>query len=169
MRADLGGRRRRAGALPDAVLLIRRAERAGDPWSGHMALPGGRREAERPRPGRDRDSRDRRGGRPAARARGPARAASTTWCPGPRSCLPIAVRPFVFSAARAARPSRSIPRWPAVRWVPLDHLLHPETYHSARLDIRGEPREFPAYRVDEAIVWGMTERILTGLLDQLRQ
>src|SRR6478752_6570976 len=31
---------------PDAVLLIRRAERAGDPWSGHMALPGGRREPE---------------------------------------------------------------------------------------------------------------------------
>ena len=29
---------------PDAVLLIRRAERSGDPWSGHMALPGGRRE-----------------------------------------------------------------------------------------------------------------------------
>src|SRR5690349_14872094 len=28
---------------PDAILLIRRAERVGDPWSGHMALPGGRR------------------------------------------------------------------------------------------------------------------------------
>jgi 8-oxo-dGTP pyrophosphatase MutT (NUDIX family) len=27
---------------PDAILLIRRAERKGDPWSGHMALPGGR-------------------------------------------------------------------------------------------------------------------------------
>ncbi|MBD0320648.1 MAG: NUDIX domain-containing protein, partial [Gemmatimonadetes bacterium] len=24
------------------LLLIRRAEREGDPWSGHMALPGGR-------------------------------------------------------------------------------------------------------------------------------
>ena len=27
---------------PDAVLLIRRAERSGDPWSGHIGLPGGR-------------------------------------------------------------------------------------------------------------------------------
>ena len=27
---------------PDAILLIRRAERAGDPWSGQMGLPGGR-------------------------------------------------------------------------------------------------------------------------------
>src|SRR5262249_34398676 len=33
-----------AGALggDPEVLLIRRAERKGDPWSGHMALPGGR-------------------------------------------------------------------------------------------------------------------------------
>ncbi|HEU5170288.1 MAG TPA: NUDIX domain-containing protein, partial [Gemmatimonadales bacterium] len=29
-------------AEPDALLLIRRAERAGDPWSGQMGLPGGR-------------------------------------------------------------------------------------------------------------------------------
>ena len=29
---------------PDAVLLIRRAERVGDPWSGHIGLPGGRRD-----------------------------------------------------------------------------------------------------------------------------
>ena len=36
---------------PDSVLLIRRAERTGDPWSGHMALPGGRREAGREAPG----------------------------------------------------------------------------------------------------------------------
>ena len=28
-----------------AVLLIRRADRSGDPWSGQWALPGGRREA----------------------------------------------------------------------------------------------------------------------------
>src|SRR5262245_1701845 len=28
------------------VLLIRRAARDGDPWSGHMAFPGGQREPE---------------------------------------------------------------------------------------------------------------------------
>src|SRR5450432_2248558 len=30
---------------PDRLLLSRRAERAGDPWSGHLALPGGRYDA----------------------------------------------------------------------------------------------------------------------------
>ncbi|MCA9764471.1 MAG: NUDIX domain-containing protein, partial [Gemmatimonadetes bacterium] len=29
---------------PDRLLLIRRADRLGDPWSGHLALPGGRQE-----------------------------------------------------------------------------------------------------------------------------
>jgi 8-oxo-dGTP pyrophosphatase MutT (NUDIX family) len=32
----------------EAILLMRRAERAGDPWSGHWSLPGGRRNPEDP-------------------------------------------------------------------------------------------------------------------------
>jgi hypothetical protein len=35
-------------------------------------------------------------------------------------------------------------------------------------DIRGEPREFPAYRLEDATVWGMTERIVSSLLLHLR-
>ena len=31
---------------PDAILIIRRAERLGDPWSGQMGLPGGRASVE---------------------------------------------------------------------------------------------------------------------------
>src|SRR6185503_4424279 len=37
----------RVGPPPDGaleMLLVKRAEYAGDPWSGHIALPGGRRE-----------------------------------------------------------------------------------------------------------------------------
>src|SRR5215469_5622424 len=30
----------------ESVLLIRRSERAGDPWSGHWSFPGGRRDPE---------------------------------------------------------------------------------------------------------------------------
>jgi len=151
---------------PDAVLLIRRADRAGDPWSGHMALPGGRREPHDEdlvatvvretfeEVGLRLDRADLLGGLDDVVPRTPV-------------LPPIAVRPFVF--ALTERPALTPnPEVAAVRWVLLDHLLHPETYHSARLEIRGEPREFPAYRVDESIVWGMTERILTGLLVQLR-
>ena len=151
---------------PDAVLLIRRAERVGDPWSGHRALPGGRRDPEDEdlvatalretfeEVGLRLDRADLLGGLDDVVPRTPV-------------LPPIAVRPFVFGLAE--RPPLTLnPEVAGVRWVHLDHLLHPETYHSARLEIRGEPRDFPAYRVDESIVWGMTERILTGLLAQLR-
>jgi 8-oxo-dGTP pyrophosphatase MutT (NUDIX family) len=36
----------REGTLGSEVLLIERAIREGDPWSGHMAFPGGRREPD---------------------------------------------------------------------------------------------------------------------------
>jgi 8-oxo-dGTP pyrophosphatase MutT (NUDIX family) len=151
---------------PDAVLLIRRAERVGDPWSGHMALPGGRRDPQDhdliatavretfEEVGLRLDRADLLGGLDDVVPRNPV-------------LPPIAVRPLVFGLAERP-PLTPNPEVAAVRWVHVDHLLHPETYHSARLEIRGEPREFPAYRVDDSIVWGMTERILTGLLAQLR-
>jgi 8-oxo-dGTP pyrophosphatase MutT (NUDIX family) len=152
---------------PDAVLLIRRAERAGDPWSGHMALPGGRRESEDAdlvetairetfeEVGLELTRSDLLGGLDDVVPRTPV-------------LPPIAVRPFVFLLPRRP-PLTPNPEVASARWVQLDHLLHPETYHSARLEIRGEPRDFPAYRVEESIVWGMTERIVTALLGQLRQ
>lgn len=31
-----------------SILVIKRRERDGDPWSGHMAFPGGRRESDEP-------------------------------------------------------------------------------------------------------------------------
>jgi 8-oxo-dGTP pyrophosphatase MutT (NUDIX family) len=34
----------RARAPEESILLIRRTERVGDPWSGHWSLPGGRRD-----------------------------------------------------------------------------------------------------------------------------
>lgn len=151
---------------PDSILLIRRSERAGDPWSGHMALPGGR--------------------------QGPAEPDLVTTAiretaeevglvlrsehligslddvvPRTPSLPPIAVRPYVFALDRLAELTLN-PEVAAARWVPLDLLLHPDTYHSVRLEIRGERREFPAYRLDDSVVWGMTERILSGLLEHLR-
>jgi len=80
---------------------------------------------------------------------------------------PIAVRPYVF--ALPARPVlRLNPEVAAARWVHLDHLLHPATHHSVRIQIRGESRDVEAYRLDDAIVWGMTERVVTSLLAQIR-
>ncbi len=151
---------------PDSVLLIRRAERAGDPWSGHTALPGGRRD-----PGESdlvttavRETTEEVG----LELR-PEDLLGSLDDVVPRTPLlpPIAVRPYVFALER--RPQLTLnPEVAAARWVPLDLLLNPDTYHSVRLEISGESRDFPAFRLDDSVVWGMTERILSGLLEHLR-
>ena len=38
----------RARGPEESILLIRRTERVGDPWSGHWSLPGGRRDPQDP-------------------------------------------------------------------------------------------------------------------------
>ncbi|MGH7527182.1 MAG: NUDIX hydrolase [Gemmatimonadales bacterium] len=150
---------------PDAVLLIRRAERVGDPWSGHMALPGGRRE-----PG-DADllhTAIRETAEEVGLELGPDHLIGSLDDVVPRTPVlpPIAVRPYVFALSDRPRLAPN-PEVAAVRWVGLDHLLDPETYRSIRFEFRGESRDMPAYRLDDGIVWGMTERILTGLLGTL--
>ena len=150
---------------PDALLLIRRAERVGDPWSGHMALPGGR---------QDPSELDlfttaiREASEEVGLDLGRQHLLGTLDDVVPRTPVlpPIAVRPYVFALDH--RPLLALnPEVAAARWVPVDLLLHPDTYNSVRLDIRGESREFPAYRLDDSIVWGMTERIVSGLLTHL--
>jgi 8-oxo-dGTP pyrophosphatase MutT (NUDIX family) len=146
---------------PDAVLLIRRAERTGDPWSGHMALPGGRRE-----PG-DSDlltTAIRETSEEVGFVLLPQDLAGTLDDVVPRSPVlpPIAVRPFVFTPA--SRPQLVLnPEVADARWVQLDRLLDPESRRRAQVEIHGGRLEVEAYHLEDAIVWGMTERILNSL------
>jgi 8-oxo-dGTP pyrophosphatase MutT (NUDIX family) len=151
---------------PDSVLLIRRADRAGDPWSGHMALPGGRREDQ------DADlvatavrETDEEVG--LALTRADLLGSLDDVVPRTPVLPPTAVRPYVFSLPErpVLRPNAEVA---AYRWAELDHLLLPATYQTVHFDIRGERRAFPAYQLEEAVVWGMTERILTSLFEQLQ-
>jgi 8-oxo-dGTP pyrophosphatase MutT (NUDIX family) len=146
---------------PDAVLVVRRAERAGDPWSGQMALPGGRR-AE----GEDllftalRETEEEVGV-----VVPPESLLGVLDDVAPLSPVlpPIAVRPFVFRLERRAalRPNHEVAE---AQWVPLETLLHPETYASVELEVLGGLRRVSAFRLAEGTVWGMTERILSDLL-----
>jgi 8-oxo-dGTP pyrophosphatase MutT (NUDIX family) len=152
---------------PDSILLIRRAERTGDPWSGHMAFPGGRRE-----PG-DPDL-------VSTAIREMAEEVGIT-LPGehlmgrladvvPRTPVlpPIAVRPFVFVLPDRPVPTLN-PEVASVHWVEVDDITRPEAHHLVRLELAGQSREVLAYRLTDGIVWGMTERILTDLLGTVSQ
>ncbi|MBM3990784.1 MAG: CoA pyrophosphatase [Planctomycetes bacterium] len=139
------------------VLLIRRAERAGDPWSGQMGLPGGHRDEL------DRDllhtvirETEEELGFDLRRAR--ALGALDELQPVIR---PMTVRPYVF--ALDARPVLALgPEVASARWARLDELGQAssitEVFH------RGELRTMPCYRLGEDIVWGMTYRVLQPLV-----
>lgn len=144
------------------ILFIERAEKEGDPWSGHMAFPGGRvdsadespegaamREtleevglslAEAERLGRLDDLEGRHAGRP----------------PG------MLISAFVY---HLPAPGALVPQTSEVReafWVPVRHLVEPE--RRVRRAFRGTGAfEFPGIVVGEPerhVVWGLTYRFL---------
>ena len=149
---------------PDAILLIRRAERTGDPWSGHIALPGGRREPGDP----DlvataiRETGEELGVR---LDRGDLAGSLEDVVPRTPALPPIAVRPsvFILPAQPSVTPNDEVA---SAHWVRVDYLLRPDTYHPVRLEVAGQSRQVQAYQLEDGIVWGMTERILTSLLSR---
>jgi 8-oxo-dGTP pyrophosphatase MutT (NUDIX family) len=145
------------------ILLIRRAERADDPWSGQIALPGGRYD------GGDRDL-EATAVRETGEETGVDLADSERLgvlddlYPRASTLPPVVVRPFVFALARRAAlvPSDEVQR---AFWLPLGRLSDPGVRREVTLPLRGGARTFPAYLVDEDLIWGMTERILTPFVD----
>ena len=145
------------------ILLIRRAERADDPWSGQIALPGGRydcgdRDLEatairetREETGVDLSGAERLGVLDDLYPRTPA-------------LPPVVVRPFVFALARRSPlvPSDEVQR---AFWLPLGRLSEPGVRREVTLTLRGTVRVLPAYVVDGEMIWGMTERIVTPFVD----
>lgn len=146
-------------------LLIRRAHLEHDPWSGHMALPGGRREQG------DatllhtavRETSEETGidlgasGSPLGRL--------DDVRPESRRLPPIAISPFVFGVRPGTAARVASPEVDAVLWVPLARLEDPDTLDTLTLDLTEGVREFPGFRVEEGLVWGLTYRILTRFLE----
>jgi 8-oxo-dGTP pyrophosphatase MutT (NUDIX family) len=154
------------GSDPDAILVIRRAERSGDPWSGHMGLPGGRRDP------RDehllataiRETSEEVGIQLSSR-----QLLGTLDDVAPRSQTqaPVFARPFVFGVTGHPTPQPN-EEVSAARWVPLSVLTDPANLRDLELVIGGVARNFPAYHLSDGTVWGMTERMLTSLFEVIR-
>lgn len=149
-------------AKPDRVLLIRRAERAGDPWSGHLALPGGRYHAN------DADLlataiRETAEETGIHLERDWRRAQLDDLVPRTPTLPPIMVRPFVFYVPEAVAPGLSNEVVYST-WLPLAQLVADGVYGACSVDVRGEPRVVDGYQLPEGLLWGLTERILSPIL-----
>jgi 8-oxo-dGTP pyrophosphatase MutT (NUDIX family) len=147
------------------VLLIKRAKREGDPWSGHMALPGGRRDAkdESLIETATRETREETGVDLASIGVHLGRLDLVR----PLSTrLPrITVTPHVFGVPAETPAEVASREVDAVHWVSLDVLRAPETRDEVEIPLPGGTRErFPCLRVVDDVVWGLTYRILDDFL-----
>lgn len=147
---------------PDQLLVIRRSERDGDPWSGHLALPGGVRESADP---------DLMHTAIRETAEETAVAIERDWwrCTlgdlAPRTPIlpPIVVRPFVFALPRRIEAGVSSEVAHA-EWVPLAQLAADGVYQSLSVTSHGRRYMVPGYQLGAGVLWGMTERIVTPIV-----
>lgn len=151
---------------PPSLLLIRRAERVGDPWSGQVALPGGHRQQG------DADlvetaMRETMEEVGLTLARAQLLGALDDVAPRTPVLPPIAVRPFVFGLESAALPVVLSTEVASVHWESLTDLLRAEARGEYVFTSGGVERILPSYRTAAGTLWGMTERILDGLLEIL--
>jgi len=146
------------------VLLIKRAERQGDPWSGQMAFPGGRHETSDPDllHTATRETREEIGLDLREHGELLGRLDDT---PTHRSGL--VVRPFVFAATGEPPPFTPNYEVAEVLWAPLLPLARGEVDTKFRYEHEGKAMHFPAFDVRGRIVWGLTYRMLRVLFHTL--
>jgi 8-oxo-dGTP pyrophosphatase MutT (NUDIX family) len=150
------------------MLFIRRATVDGDPWSGHIAFPGGRLD--------EADASDE-----AAVCRevleevgldlkhmgtGLGRLSDVV---SPPLKLRVVVTPFVYVLDTAPTLELEVAEVAAALWLPLDKLIAGEGRGTFRYKFRGQSVDLGCVELGGARIWGMTLRILDELLERVKR
>ncbi len=146
------------------LLVIKRATRSGDPWSGHMALPGGRRDPDdaSARITAERETQEEVGIDLANNGCLLGRL-SPVW---PGSGAPvIIVSPFVYSVPSTTRVTTNY-EVAAAYWIGLEHLTSPQAATEYLHRVAGGPElRFPAIAYESHVIWGLTHYIMSEFLE----
>ncbi|MCC6317490.1 MAG: CoA pyrophosphatase [Gemmatimonadaceae bacterium] len=151
------------------LLFIRRAERGSDPWSGQVALPGGRwsagdadLEATAFRETLEETGLD-------VRSLGRVIGRLDELRPRTAVLPPIIVTPYV-AVLRAAPTALVLSDEVAhAFWAPWSVLTDPANDVESDVAVRGTSLRVPSLVIGEQVIWGMTERILRQLFFRLRR
>ncbi|MFK7731397.1 MAG: CoA pyrophosphatase [Pseudomonadales bacterium] len=147
------------------VLMMRRAERKGDPWSGHMSFPGGKM-----------DSKDDNSFEASLRE-----LAEETGIPRPDDALrsvgrlsdvltrnhsgrkPMVVTPFVFELMEEVEfsPNHEVAE---LVWIPLGFLGNPAHREVMHWDFRGTRINLPCYYYQGRRIWGLSLTMLDEMV-----
>jgi 8-oxo-dGTP pyrophosphatase MutT (NUDIX family) len=148
------------------VLLIRRAEHPHDPWSGHMAFPGGRRDdadasilATALRETREEVGLDlTEHGTLLARL-------PDIFAPARSRRDALVISPFVFALHHEAPIAFDPDEVAEVIWTPVGPLARDECAGTIDYTWEGKTLTFPCWNLDQRVVWGLTYRMLTMLFE----
>lgn len=158
---------------PDAeagpsILLMRRTEQEGDPWSGHVSFPGGRME-----PGDAdllataiRETREELGIDLAVSAAfiGGLEPIVATGRVINRPLPATGVAPFVFVETSPLEP-RPGPEAESVFWLPIARAAAGDYNAETEYVHQGAPMRFPAWKYQGYVIWGLTLRMLSSLVE----
>lgn len=149
------------------LLMIKRAEVAGDPWSGHIACPGGRMDPVDA--GLDataiRETREETG--IDITRDGKLLGALDDLSPRTPRLPPIIIRPFVGVVGPQVelRANREVAE---AFWVPLSAIRERASWGLGTVTVHeAEEAQVPTFRHGDYTVWGLTERALRDFLHRL--
>lgn len=163
-RSAVGLYLRGRGAPGVEVLMIRRAERDGDPWSGHMAFPGGRKDPvdRNTLATALRETREEVGLDASAHARLLGRLSDIATHPRLRGG-PMIITPYVFHLRTETELVANHEVAETV-WVPLGFLADRSNREKMRWAPNGVPLELPCYQFGGRRIWGLSLMMLDELL-----
>ena len=149
------------------ILLIQRAVREGDPWSGQIALPGGRRDPEDAtlQDTAIRETFEETGLDLATD--GVVLGMLDELRPRTPVLPPIIVTPFV-AVVSGDTPLQLSDELADAFWVPWSTFEDPTRLDESTVQVRGASWTVTSYLVGERVVWGMTERMLRQLATRIR-
>ena len=155
----------RPGPGGPEMLFIERARKEGDPWSGHLAFPGGRIEPSDPdaRAAAERETLEEVG----LDLRGARFAGEVGAVCGDR--LPVTVQCFAYAVGggEPLRPNHEVAH---AFWVPLGVFLDPRRHLTLRFRFSGTDEQEPAVRLAEPhrpVLWGITYRLVRQFFSRL--
>ena len=145
------------------TLFIKRSERDDDPWSGHMAFPGGRRDPED-------ESLEATARRETLEEVGLELDSSQCFgrlhdiYGGRLRTFNLSVSPFLFQTIGGDDLTFSDEVADAV-WVPLSILSNPAEIREYIFHLDPHSRPFPSFHYNDYVIWGLTFRIIANFLE----
>ena len=154
-----------AGETGPELLFIERAAHPGDPWSGQMALPGGRRDPE----DHDLASTAARETLEEVGVSLPKPLGELDHFSGTRRSPQVPallVAPFVYTLDARPQLTENYEVESTV-WIPVRWIIDPQSWVPYEWEREGRRMQYPAFQFERYVVWGLTYRILRGFCEVL--